>query len=1420
MLRKLLWTLALCCLPWMARGQASSTFDYRYWFDNDDANARAATAAGANWHIDADLSGLDNSLHRFYFQVKDTAGVWSSPVMRLFLKYGPVGLNNNTYYWFDTNSAARTPLPAAQGKMQIDVSQLIDGVHDISIQNFADVSSPSNGYTARFLKQPVMDQLEVVYWLDNQQNTLRGGKFENGIMMLDVKDFDDGFHILYLQATGKGGQSVPVSRMFIKVPQTDGIEYMTCTCTVDGQQYKQERVPSSGGIVNWNLDVSGLQPGVHRLQVQAITPSGAASNVYDGMFFRASRPSELAAMKCLYNIDGSTYKTAIGSYNDGLYHFDLDVAALTDGLHQLNYMMIGEDGTGTQAKSTFFVKIPVGGYGITSYKYWLNSNREEATEVKLDKRAAVLSIVDLLPMPTAPIRSECFQFEVNKDGVPYVYAKNDLHFEFADASERVVDAHKQFVDYNVSQEVTDITPLLPTQTFARPNENTVKWFSFEACKGDTIAFRSSQATSLQVFSPTGQEIYAASGDKSVKYGGCHTWEDGTYYLAVHDVTGSQANIKLDFMHMDKYDVVSQDVSVVGNGGASTITYRGNGFNDLYAVDLYNENGDTIRSQAICYLGNEETSVTFDFTDRTKGTYKSRFYFTNEIKEFAISTTVEKAYPIELDLVVNYPQYYLRGSDATYIVTIRNKGNSTAYDVPVEIGVEVDGTFEDIKKISFSDNEGLSVHDDFWDNLEIDSIDGETLQFLKAESLKLTGKHSFVVVNDSLHNGNFGFSDLLVTIPPNGTSKIYIKITSNKTIDLFARISSDWITVNSRKPIQNINSNVICRSQAVSDLCCEKEKWECSANIAASIAGLVPGVGCAAALADAALFTTFEIACADGNSLGEKAKDFFRSVANNKSQQKSVIDRSVNAFLSCALSALGKMMKMLKDELAAAKLAQKKAYDAVSLARKQQEESIQAYRYLRAKGDEALAAGNAEQAKIYWDSSAEALANAERYGQEASAHYNKAKSYDSVIADLMGQINTHALDVMNLMDNIRNGLSTALSASDCVQAWKKAAKDCPPRPKTKGGKSTPVSSFDPNDIYGYTSASGSRFMSDSIQNVSYRIEFENDTTFATASAHMVEVKDTLDARYFDLASYAPTGFKIGDKTEYLEGTPQFVKTVDMRPQINAIVQVEGLYDKQKGIATWRFTSLDPMTMEPTDDVMQGFLPVNYDGESGIGEVTFDVALRQKFTDGTEIPNKASIVFDSNEPIMTPVWINTVDAVCPESRVLDVTQKNDTTLTINYEGHDSRSGVWKYEVYAQYGSGNTPWEKVAETAADSCNIDFRFYKSIDYGFCVLAVDSAGNVEQKPLAREGSFADVDMGDVNGDGEVNTLDASLTTAYYLGKQAYIIALAADVNGDGVIDTLDATQITQMFLDAQGIAPEINALPRRRVKPKQTLQP
>lgn len=370
--------------------------------------------------------------------------------------------------------------------------------------------------------------------------------------------------------------------------------------------------------------------------------------------------------------------------------------------------------------------------------------------------------------------------------------------------------------------------------------------------------------------------------------------------------------------------------------------------------------------------------------------------------------------------------------------------------------------------------------------------------------------------------------------------------------------------------------------------------------------------------------------------------------------------------------------------------------------------------------------------------------------------------------------------------------------DCVTAFNQQLPNCPPKPGGGGGSSTPVNSYDPNEIYGYLSPSGSTFIAkDSVEAVDYRIEFENDTAFATSAAHVVEIIDTLDADFFELSTFEPTYFNIGNKREQLDGTPNFVRSVDMRPEINVIVQVEGQYDEKKGIARWLFTSLDPMTMEPTDDVMQGFLSVNHDGTSGIGDVGYRIGVKKGLEDGLEITNRASIVFDANEPLLTPTWTNIVDGVCPESMITEIAYKNDSIVTLNIEGNDERSGVWKYDLYVQYGVGS-PWMKEGELSADSTQVDYKVHDGLYYGFCVLATDSAGNMEQKELRPEVMCADIHLGDVNSDGEVNSLDASLVMAYYLEEPVSLLLAAADVNEDGEVNTLDATLIIQMYLNSE----------------------
>ena len=106
-------------------------------------------------------------------------------------------------------------------------------------------------------------------------------------------------------------------------------------------------------------------------------------------------------------------------------------------------------------------------------------------------------------------------------------------------------------------------------------------------------------------------------------------------------------------------------------------------------------------------------------------------------------------------------------------------------------------------------------------------------------------------------------------------------------------------------------------------------------------------------------------------------------------------------------------------------------------------------------------------------------------------------------------------------------------------------------------------------------------------------------------------------------------------------------------------------------------------------------------------------------------------------------------------------------------------------------------VAENVTDTL-CDVRIYDGIEYGFLVLATDSAGNVEHKSF-EEADFqlTTVTPGDANGDGTVDALDVVLVTSYYLGGDVFLNLAAADVNADGEVNSLDVVAIQNIYLNA-----------------------
>lgn len=273
----------------------------------------------------------------------------------------------------------------------------------------------------------------------------------------------------------------------------------------------------------------------------------------------------------------------------------------------------------------------------------------------------------------------------------------------------------------------------------------------------------------------------------------------------------------------------------------------------------------------------------------------------------------------------------------------------------------------------------------------------------------------------------------------------------------------------------------------------------------------------------------------------------------------------------------------------------------------------------------------------------------------------------------------------------------------------------------------VGSLDPNDKIGLRGLGEDNYVTAEAVTFPYLIRFENIAT-ATAPAYEVIILDTLDAQVFDLESMQFGFVSFGDTIRNLvPGLQDFSLDVDLRPTKNEIVRIKGNLDKPRGILKWTFTSLDPMTLQTVTDPLAGFLPPNINAPQGEGSVFFTIRLKQNLPTGTEIKNKASIYFDTNDAIVTPIWKNKIDITPPVSQVGALArEQSNTSFLVKWGGTDQGAGILNYSVYVSENDGAyQPWLlTTTETSAIFAGEDGKTYR-----FYSVATDKAFNVENIP-------------------------------------------------------------------------------------------
>src|SRR5262249_31770964 len=145
---------------------------------------------------------------------------------------------------------------------------------------------------------------------------------------------------------------------------------------------------------------------------------------------------------------------------------------------------------------------------------------------------------------------------------------------------------------------------------------------------------------------------------------------------------------------------------------------------------------------------------------------------------------------------------------------------------------------------------------------------------------------------------------------------------------------------------------------------------------------------------------------------------------------------------------------------------------------------------------------------------------------------------------------------------------------------------------------------------------------------YAITFENDPEKATAPAQEVFITEQLDAD-LDWSTFELGAIRFGSTVvEVPAGLQEFATSVTTT-NLNGTplrVAVSASLNRQTGVVTWAFRSIDPATGDLPGGVEDGFLPVNDATHRGEGSVTYTVRPKASSATGTVVTAQASIVFD--------------------------------------------------------------------------------------------------------------------------------------------------------------------------------------------------
>ncbi|MBI5287848.1 MAG: hypothetical protein HY873_02620, partial [Chloroflexi bacterium] len=323
----------------------------------------------------------------------------------------------------------------------------------------------------------------------------------------------------------------------------------------------------------------------------------------------------------------------------------------------------------------------------------------------------------------------------------------------------------------------------------------------------------------------------------------------------------------------------------------------------------------------------------------------------------------------------------------------------------------------------------------------------------------------------------------------------------------------------------------------------------------------------------------------------------------------------------------------------------------------------------------------------------------------------------------------------------------------------------------------VSSISPEDKFGPTGydppdtppAERQRFVRADTQ-FNYRVDFWNKED-APAPTQDVYITDQLDTDLdWSTLSFTEIGFLKWKVS--LEGGQYFNVDVDLRPDVDLIINAEGSFDPWTREIRWEFHSLDPLTREPPEDPFAGFLPPITASGYEIGWVNFTVDPLPGLAVGTRIENQALVKFDVDVFKPAPPggpYVNTIDADSDNDFVVDM---EDNCDLVTNPGQEHSDGNFIDQTPPSTQDDRT-WPN-SDPAGDACDTD-------DDNDGILDVDEAAGCNASgPLLATNRDTDGDRFLDGAECAVGTNPASAASKPTIAQCAAFLGVASTLDTDG----------------------------------------